>query len=193
MFQQPFNYPRQDYGVNPRPKVNAAQRPRDIDDAIYLKRRLAQEQGVAATNASATQLQQRAASESTATQSVCHMDSRRADGVLDSLLEDMDGNAIHVDSCDVIYDDGGREVRLLIADDGEVVVDYVDESTSFWHHDQKESPITSAGPAESVPVTLRPPASRFLAPSVPASTTVTDATVGSVITVPPRLRATGIE
>ncbi|KAI2629291.1 putative class V chitinase [Hypomontagnella submonticulosa] len=179
MFDPPYNWPRQNWKVNPAPKASAAQRPVVINSAAYLKRGLVQEilAATATSPSNGTVIQDLSTS-------MCHVDPSRGDleGVdLDYeelLFEDMYGNAVDGRTCDIIYDDVSQ-VKLLIDEDGNV--EYVYEDELF----QKDIPVTSSELIVAPTDEAARPSDSF--DSLPVSTTGGHGSHGSVVTEPPKM------
>ncbi|KAF2969308.1 hypothetical protein GQX73_g4255 [Xylaria multiplex] len=190
MFGGPYNWPRQDWKVNPAPKGSSLKRPMVINSAAYLKRGLMQEilAATATSPANGTDVQE-------TVRSLCHVDLHREElvevGVDYDLdyenltFEDMYGNRVDGRTCDIIYDDIG-EVKLLIDEDGNVEYVYDDELLG-----QGGVPVTrhEATVPESTNETPRPSISF---PRPPASTTDSRYSSVSVITAPPEVPPTSL-
>ncbi|KAI0535145.1 hypothetical protein GGR58DRAFT_480334 [Xylaria digitata] len=185
MFGRPYNWPRQDWKVNPAPKASSLKRPIVINSAAYLKRGPMQEilAATATSPANGTDVQETA-------RSLCHVDLHREElaeaGVdydldYDNLtFEDMYGNQVDGRTCDIIYDDIS-EVKLLIDEDGNVEYVYDDERL-----DRGDTPVTRHETTVPEPTNEAPKPS-ILFPRPPASTTDSRHSSGSVITAPPEV------
>ncbi len=180
MFGSPYNWPRQDWKVNPAPKASAAQRPVVINSAAYMKRGLVQEflAATATSPLNGTDVQD-------PTTSMCHVDPSR-EGLEDVdlnygdlLFEDMYGNAVDGRICDIIYDDVS-ELKLLIDEDGNV--EYVYEEDELF---QEDIPVTSFELTVAPTKAVAKPSDSF--DSLPVSTTGSHTSHGSVVTEPPNI------
>lgn len=180
MFGAPYNWPRQDWRVNPAPMASAAERPVSINSAAFLKRGLAQEilaAGTCSVNGTSNQ----------EPKSICHVDIHQGnpeDAELDYddlIFEDMYGNVVDGTVCDIIYDDVS-EVKLLIDEDGNV--EYMHEGED-WEH--RVMPVTTTSTelmSEPTTEAAKPndPISRL-----PVKTTDSGRSSGTFITEPPEL------
>ncbi|KAI0419485.1 putative class V chitinase [Xylaria grammica] len=118
MFGIPYNWPRQDWKVDPAPKSSASRRPTAINSAAYLKRGPIQEiiEETTISPSNNTDI-------IGTTSSMCNVDPNRerfdhsSTDYGDPLFEDMYGNEVDGRTCDIIYDDASG-VRLLIDEDG---------------------------------------------------------------------------
>ena len=109
MYGHPYNWPSQNYRVNPGPKSSSNIRPTSVNSASFLKRDFLQALLANTTSAETEENTKPTEVEDT------------SPAELEFYLEDMDGNKVDIQDCEILYDDcSGTTVRLH--DDGFVQI-----------------------------------------------------------------------
>ncbi|KAA6413691.1 MAG: Glycoside superfamily [Lasallia pustulata] len=104
MFGLAYNWPSQDYEVNPAPKDSSAERPTSVNSASFLKRDMPQE-----FLANTTDLEDSLSDAQEPSMEGTYASS----GDSGYYFDDMDGNEVDGKECELIYDDcSGATMRL---------------------------------------------------------------------------------
>ena len=182
MFDAPFNWPRQNWKIDPAPFINAILRPTSVDSAAHMRRDFPMTAFVNQSNPSESEEDD----SSKLTCNAVHVESPvlfESDGSLaydHFQFEDLLGNQINGRACDVIYaDDYDGRVTLLVNPDGSVQYIWGVQNAD----EQRKSPVTRAETHMPTAEAARP--SAFLCPDLPESTSLSYDAVVSHITASP--------